>query len=50
MPDLNPKDITPLGPYPDIESGLPNDADWANLRPGGVKRDDVVKFAETLPV
>lgn len=32
--DINPKAITPMGPIPDIESGV--EADWSKVKPGGV--------------
>ncbi|PMD27586.1 glutathione S-transferas-like protein [Hyaloscypha hepaticicola] len=33
--DINPKAITPMGPIPDIESGL--EKDWSKIEAGGVK-------------
>ncbi len=33
--DINPKAITPLGPIPDIESGVKKD--WSKIKTGGVK-------------
>ena len=49
MLDINPKGITPMGPYPDVEDGVPNEVDWRSLKPGGVKKTEVDEFAETLP-
>lgn len=50
MLDINPKGITPLGPYPEVEAGAPSPNDWKNLNPGGVKMKEVVEHAHTLPV
>ncbi|KAL9610741.1 MAG: hypothetical protein Q9167_004560 [Letrouitia subvulpina] len=50
MLDINPKGITPLGPYPEVETGAPSPANWKNLNPGGVKMKDVVEYAQKLPV
>ena len=50
MPDVNPRGIEPLGPYPNVEPGIPSGEDWKGLRPGGVKMDEVVEFAKSLPV
>jgi len=33
--DINPKAITPMGPIPDIESGV--EKDWSKIKAGGVK-------------
>lgn len=33
--DINPKAITPMGPIPDIESGV--EKDWSKIKVGGVK-------------
>ncbi|KAL4932470.1 putative cell wall organization protein/glutathione transferase (Gto3) [Aspergillus undulatus] len=40
--DINPKAITPLGPWPDIEEGF--ERDWSKLRVGGVRHPEVVAF------
>jgi putative glutathione S-transferase len=32
---INPKAITPMGPIPDIESGV--EKDWSKIKAGGVK-------------
>ncbi|KAI4212591.1 MAG: hypothetical protein LQ351_004663 [Letrouitia transgressa] len=50
MLDINPKGITPLGPYPEVEAGVLSPDDWKNLTPGGVKMKEVVKYAQTLPI
>ncbi|KAL4804097.1 glutathione S-transferase [Aspergillus unguis] len=44
--DINPKAITPLGPWPDVEEGV--ERDWTKLRVGEVRHPDVLKFEETL--
>ena len=49
MLEINPKGITPMGPYPDVEAGAPSEAEWKSLKPGGVKLKEVVEFAEKLP-
>ncbi|KAI9657372.1 MAG: hypothetical protein M1821_003053 [Bathelium mastoideum] len=41
-PAVNPKAITPKGPYPDIEQGV--ESDFTKLRPGGVKSPEVVAW------
>lgn len=41
-PGVNPKAITPKGPYPDIEQGV--QADFTKLKPGGVKMAEVVAW------
>ena len=50
MLDINPKGITPMGPYPDVEPGAPSEAEWKGIEPGGVKKEEVQEFAKTLPV
>ncbi|KAI0019773.1 glutathione S-transferase [Xylariomycetidae sp. FL0641] len=45
--EINPLAITPLGPYPDIESGV--NLDFANIEPGVVRHPAVVAYQETLP-
>ncbi|KAG8531505.1 uncharacterized protein KY384_003134 [Bacidia gigantensis] len=49
MPDINPKGITPMGPYPDVEVGAPSRDEWKNLKPGGIKLEEVQNVAEKLP-
>ncbi|KAL4799226.1 glutathione S-transferase [Aspergillus venezuelensis] len=44
--DINPKAITPLGPWPDIEKGF--ERDWGKLKVGGVRHPDVLKFEKGL--
>ncbi|KAL4865908.1 hypothetical protein BDV12DRAFT_210789 [Aspergillus spectabilis] len=44
--DINPKAITPLGPFPDVEEGV--ERDWARLRVGGVRHPDVLEFEASL--
>ncbi|PYH89197.1 glutathione S-transferase omega-like 2 [Aspergillus ellipticus CBS 707.79] len=39
---VNPKAITPLGPFPDIEEGV--ERDWSVLRVGGVRHPAVVEY------
>lgn len=46
-PDINPKAITPLGPYPDVEGGV--ERDWAKLIVGGVKHPAVLEYENSLP-
>ena len=50
MLDINPKGITPKGPYPDVEAGAPTEDDWKDLKPGGVKMKEVEDFAQKLPL
>lgn len=45
--DINPKAITPMGPFPDVEKGV--ERDWTKLIPGGVKHPAVLAYQETLP-
>jgi hypothetical protein len=40
--DINPKAITPMGPYPDVEDDV--ETDWNKLKPGGVKLPAVLQF------
>ncbi|KAL4877811.1 glutathione S-transferase [Aspergillus karnatakaensis] len=44
--DINPKAITPLGPFPDIEEGF--EKDWGKLRVGEVRHPDVLEFEKSL--
>ncbi|KAJ5414067.1 hypothetical protein N7509_000694 [Penicillium cosmopolitanum] len=39
--DINPKAITPMGPFPDVEEGVEDD--WAKLKIGGVMHPAVLK-------
>ncbi|KAJ5217068.1 hypothetical protein N7468_010076 [Penicillium chermesinum] len=45
--DINPKAITPLGPFPDIEEGV--ERDWSKLRIGGVLHPAVLEYEASLP-
>lgn len=45
--DINPKAITPMGPFPDVEEGV--ERDWTRLMPGGVKHPAVLAYQDTLP-
>jgi len=40
--DVNPKAITPVGPYPNVEEDV--EQNWANLKPGGVKSPEVLQY------
>jgi len=40
--DINPKAITPMGPFPDVEDGY--QSDWSKLKPGGVKMPAVTEY------
>ncbi|EGP89114.1 unnamed protein product [Zymoseptoria tritici ST99CH_1E4] len=42
---INPLAITPVGPWPDIESGV--EADWSKLRVGGIDMPAVLEFERT---
>jgi putative glutathione S-transferase len=44
--DINPKAITPLGPFPNIEEGC--EQDILKLKPGGVKLQAVLDYEMTL--
>ncbi|KAL9597821.1 MAG: hypothetical protein Q9219_004898 [cf. Caloplaca sp. 3 TL-2023] len=50
MHDLNPKGITPMGPCPDVEEGVPYGGEWKASKHGGVRMKEVEGFAETLPI
>ncbi|OAP62134.1 hypothetical protein AYL99_04337 [Fonsecaea erecta] len=45
--DINPKAITPMGPYPDVEEGF--ERDFSKVRVGGVSMPNVVKLEKQLP-
>ncbi|KAJ5794027.1 hypothetical protein N7457_000626 [Penicillium paradoxum] len=45
--DINPKAITPMGPFPDIEEGV--ERDWGNLTIGCVKHPAVLAYEATIP-
>ncbi|KAL3481427.1 glutathione S-transferase [Aspergillus californicus] len=44
--DINPKAITPMGPFPDVEEGV--ERDWGKVRVGGVRHPGVLEFEGTL--
>ncbi|OCL11497.1 glutathione S-transferase, partial [Glonium stellatum] len=44
--DINPRGITPMGPYPDIEEGV--ETDFSKLSVGGVKMPAVLEYQKTL--
>ncbi|OJJ45544.1 hypothetical protein ASPZODRAFT_152605 [Penicilliopsis zonata CBS 506.65] len=44
--DINPKAITPMGPFPDIETGV--EEDFSRLKVGSVNHLAVVEFQRTL--
>lgn len=41
--DINPRSITPLGPWPDVESGYQED--WSDLPPGEIDMPEVLAYA-----
>jgi putative glutathione S-transferase len=45
-PWVNPKAITPMGPYPDVEEGY--EEDLSKVEPGGVKLPAVLEYAKSL--
>ncbi|KAJ5204262.1 uncharacterized protein N7498_005141 [Penicillium cinerascens] len=45
--DINPKAITPMGPFPDVEEGV--ERDWKKLRIGGVKHPAVLEYEGKIP-
>ncbi|KAF2232202.1 hypothetical protein EV356DRAFT_505607 [Viridothelium virens] len=45
-PQVNPKAITPRGPYPDIEQGI--ESDFKKLNPGGVQLPEVLAWESQL--
>ncbi|KAL2438862.1 Glutathione S-transferase omega-like 2 [Exophiala dermatitidis] len=45
--DINPKAITPRGPYPDVEDGY--EPDLSKVRIGGVAMPEVVELEKKLP-
>ena len=45
--DVNPKAITPMGPWPNVESGF--ERDWSKLRAGGVDMPEVKEAEAQLP-
>ncbi|KAK8185152.1 glutathione S-transferase [Phyllosticta capitalensis] len=45
--DINPKAITPMGPWPDVEHG-PSETDYSKLTPGGVMAPEVLEYEAKL--
>ena len=44
--DINPKTITPVGPWPSIEKGV--EKDWSKLRVGEIDMPEVLEWEKTL--
>lgn len=44
--DINPRAITPVGPWPDVEKG--NVEDWSSLKPGSIDMPQVLEYEKTL--
>ncbi|KAK3712233.1 hypothetical protein LTR37_009095 [Vermiconidia calcicola] len=44
--DINPKAITPLGPWPSVEKGY--EKDWSKLTPGSIDMPEVLEHEKTL--
>ncbi|EME83833.1 uncharacterized protein MYCFIDRAFT_44255 [Pseudocercospora fijiensis CIRAD86] len=44
--DINPRGITPLGPWPDIDRGF--ERDWGMVGVGGIEMEEVLEFEERL--
>ena len=44
--DINPKHITPMGPWPDVEEGF--ESDIGKLKVGGVRMPDVLEYERQL--
>ncbi|QIW94699.1 hypothetical protein AMS68_000217 [Peltaster fructicola] len=44
--DINPKQITPVGPWPNIETGY--QGDWDSIRPGAIDMVAVIEHEEQL--
>lgn len=40
--DINPKSITPLGPWPDIDQGY--ESDWSKLSAGSIRKQEVLDW------
>jgi putative glutathione S-transferase len=45
--DINPKAITPIGPFPDVEEG--SERDRGMLRVGGLKHPAVLEYEGKIP-
>jgi glutathionyl-hydroquinone reductase len=46
MLDINPKAITPLGPWPIVEKDY--ELDWSGIKPGEVDMPTVLEHEKTL--
>ena len=44
--DINPKDITPVGPWPHIEEGY--DEDWSKIEVGSIDMPEVLEYEKKL--
>lgn len=44
--DINPRAITPMGPYPDIDKEI--ERDWSRLKPGRIEHPAVVEYEKQL--
>ncbi|KAF2087079.1 hypothetical protein K490DRAFT_42478 [Saccharata proteae CBS 121410] len=44
---INPRGITPMGPFPEVEEG-PAETQYSKLKPGGVKMDKVLEWEERV--
>lgn len=44
--DINPKAITPMGPYPDVEEGC--ESDFSKIKPAGVRLRAVLEYESKL--
>lgn len=44
--DINPKAITPVGPWPHIEKGV--ESDWSKLEPGSIDMPEVLEYEKKL--
>ena len=44
--DINPKAITPVGPWPDIDQGF--ESDWSKLKPGRITMPEVLEYEKQL--
>ena len=44
--DINPKAITPVGPWPHIEKGV--EKDWSKIKPGEIDMPEVLEYEKKL--
>lgn len=44
--DINPKSITPVGPWPNVEKGY--QSDWSKLQPGGIDMPEVLEAEKKM--